>query len=159
MELVMMWLSIHKLTADDMVNVFNKSTSTLQMRNLLQLSMDGPNVNWKFFEAIQSQLYKDTNHLMINIGSCGLHIVHGAFKHGVDASGWTVDEFLKSIYWLLKDTPARREDFAKAVKMESPITPLRFCKTRWTENVPVVEREMQEIEKDIAAKNLLLKNL
>ena len=44
-------------TADDMVNVFNKSTSTLQMRNLLQLSMDGPNVNWKFFEAIQSQLF------------------------------------------------------------------------------------------------------
>jgi hypothetical protein len=80
---------------------------------------------------------------MLNIGSCGLHIIHGAFKYGIDASGWNVDEFLKSVHWLLKDMPARREDYATAVKSDSPVMPLRFCKTRWTENVPVVERAIE----------------
>ena len=76
---------------------------------------------------------------MLNIGSCGLNVLHGAFKHGVDASGWNIDEFLRSVHWLLKDTPARREDYRASVHNE-PVMPLRFCKTRWTENVPVVER-------------------
>ena len=107
---------------------------------MVQLSMDGPNVNWKFYDLMQKQIEKDTNSSMLNIGSCGLHIVHDAFKHGVDASGWTVDEFLKSVYWLLKDTPARRADYARAVNDDNYTIPLRFCKTRWTENVPVVQR-------------------
>lgn len=72
---------------------------------------------------------------MLNTGSCGLHIIHGAFMHGVEPSGWNVDEFLKSVHWCLKDTPARRDDYAKAVNNENPLMPLRFCKTHWTENV------------------------
>lgn len=130
-------------TAADMEKVFETSTSNLHMQNCLQLSMDGPAVNWKFYDTIQSRLQKEKHKSMLNTGSCGLHIVHGAFKHGIDASGWNVDEFLKSIHWLLKDTPARRDDYAKAVQSDSPVMPLRFCKTRWTENVPVVERAVE----------------
>ena len=130
-------------TAEDMDRVFETATSGLHMSNCLQFSMDGPNVNWKFYEIVQKRLQKEYTKSMLNTGSCGLHIVHGAFKHGVDASGWNVDEFLKSVHWLLKDTPARREDYAKAVQSESPLMPLRFCKTRWTENVPVVERAIE----------------
>ena len=46
-------------TAVDMVEVFNKATEGLNCKSLLQLSMDGPNVNWKFHELINSQLEKD----------------------------------------------------------------------------------------------------
>lgn len=74
------------------------------------------------------------------MGSCGLHIFYGAFKKGADASNWNVDQFLSNAYWLLKDSPARREDYAKAVGQISPLMPLKFCKTRWVENVPVTER-------------------
>ena len=77
------------------------------------------------------------------VNSSHFKILHGAFKHGVEASGWNVDEFLKSIHWLLKDTPARREDYAKAVQNQNPVMPLRFCKTHWTENVPVVDRAVE----------------
>jgi hypothetical protein len=110
-----------------MESVFEMATSDLHLTNLLQLSMDGPNVNWKFYDIIQNRLQIEKNKSMLNAGSCGLHIVHGAFKHGIDASGWNVDEFLKSIHWLLKDTPARREDYAKSVQNENPLMPLRFC--------------------------------
>lgn len=126
-------------TAINMVSVFDTATSDLHMQNMLQLSMDGPNVNWKFHDLIDSRLQKDYNKSLLNTGSCGLHIVHGAFKHGVEATGWNTDEFLNSVYWLLKDTPARREDYAGVVGGEA-LMPLRFCRTRWTENVPVVER-------------------
>ena len=39
----------------------------------------------------------------------------GAFKNAVKASTWDVDEFIKSCYWLFKDTPARRQDYYKKV--------------------------------------------
>jgi hypothetical protein len=75
-------------TAEDMVNVFETTTSNLDLSDMLQISMDGPNVNWKFYELAHSKLQKEKNKSMLNIGSCGLHVLHGAFKHGVDASGF-----------------------------------------------------------------------
>ena len=109
---------------------------------MLQISMDGPNVNWKFYECVQRRLQNDVNKALLNTGSCGLHILHGAFKHGVEASGWNVDDFLKSLHWLLKDSPARREDYGKCVG-EVAVMPMKFCATRWTENDPVVERALE----------------
>ena len=126
-------------TAENMDHAFQSVTSDLKLTHLLQLSMDGPNVNWNFFNIIQSRLQKENTKSILNTGSCGIHILHGAFKHGVEASGWNVDEFLKNIHWLLNDTPARRENYAKAVQNQNPVMPLRFCKTRWTENVSVVD--------------------
>jgi len=49
--------------------------------------------------------------MLLNVGSCGLHVVHGAFKDGSKASGWDLDRFMGSADWLFKDTPARREDY------------------------------------------------
>ena len=46
------------------------------------------------------------------------------------------------MHWLLKDTPARREDYSKSVTGDV-LMPLRFCKTKWTENMPVVERAIE----------------
>ena len=40
-------------TAENKVNVFEIATSDLHAGNLLQLSMDGPNVNWKLYDLIQ----------------------------------------------------------------------------------------------------------
>lgn len=127
-------------TAEDMVEVFHKLTEGLNYKGLVQLSMDGPNVNFKFQDLIQTEFERDVNTMLLNVGSCGLHILHGAFKKGADALNWNVDQFLSNAYWLLKDSPARREDYAKAVGQISPLMPLKFCKTRWVENVPVTER-------------------
>lgn len=57
---------------------------------------------------------------------------------GVKASGWELDRFFSCLYWLFKDTPARREDFMKIT--ETTTFPLKFCKHRWLENTPVCER-------------------
>jgi hypothetical protein len=53
---------------------------------------------------------------LINIGSCGLHVIHNSFKTGAAASGWDISSVLRSLYYLFKDAPARREDYAKITK-------------------------------------------
>ena len=69
-------------TATDMVCHFKEATAQLNMRNVLQLSMDGPNVNWKFHDLMNEDMQTDFGKSLINIGSCGLHVVNGAFKDG-----------------------------------------------------------------------------
>ena len=59
-------------TAEKMVSVFETATSDLHLGNLLQLSMEGPNVNWKLYDLIQSKLQKDCHKSMLTAGSCGL---------------------------------------------------------------------------------------
>ena len=48
--------------------------------NLVQVSMGGPNVNWKTVEIVKE--YREHNDPdgpdLIEIGSCGLHVLHGA---------------------------------------------------------------------------------
>ena len=61
-----------------------------------------------------------------------------SFQDGAKASGWEIDKLLSSAYWLFKDTPARREDFTTVTKASD--FPMKFCKHRWLENVPVCER-------------------
>ena len=79
--------------------------------NLLQLSMDGPNVNWKVSEDLQSEIQLEHGKSLLNVGSCGLHVVHGAFRSAMSETGWDIETLLTSAYRLFKDFPARREDF------------------------------------------------
>lgn len=110
-------------------------------QKILQLSMDGPNVNWKVFKTLCKEMEDDNGMSLINIGSCGLHTVHNSFKKGVEDSGWGVEDVLKSLYYLFKESPARREDFFKVT--EASKLPLKFCGHRWLENVPAAERALQ----------------
>ena len=66
---------------------------------------------------------------LINIGSCGLHIVHTSFKNGVTASGWVIADVLSSLYYLFKDASARREDFQKTT--QNSVMHLKFVGNRW----------------------------
>ena len=66
--------------------------------------MDGPNVNLKTLEIVEeNRKIEDPNcPKMINIGSCGLHVVHGAFATGQKATDWSLDKFLRSIFSIFK---------------------------------------------------------
>lgn len=89
-------------SAEDMVEKFHSCKEDLSFRNLIQLSMDGQSVNWKFYKLVESELKNDYSCTLLNTGSFGIHIVHGAFKDGCEAAGWTVQKTLSSLYWLFK---------------------------------------------------------
>jgi hypothetical protein len=77
----------------------------------------------------------------IDIGSCGLHTIHNAFRSGLVASKWELSHFFSSLSWLFKDTPARREDYTRLTG--SSDFPLDHCPHRWVENVMVAERALK----------------
>ena len=75
---------------------------------------------------------------MIDIGTCELHVVHGAFKCGIERTDWNIKETLKGSHQLLHDTPARRVDYVSVT--QSSEYPLFFCATRWEEDKKVSDR-------------------
>jgi len=127
-------------SSEQLAEEIHNSISDLNVSRLLQLSMDGPNVNCKNYGAYWGRPEIEATVMLLNVGSCRLHQVHNAFKAGAQASGWSVDKFLSSLYWLFKDTPARREDFTT---LSGKLTfPHKYCNHCWFENVPVVKRQL-----------------
>jgi len=78
---------------------------------------------------------------LLDLGSCSLHIVHGAFQTSGKASGFDISHQLVSLYYLFHDSPARRDDYTKLTSSTS--FPLKFCAHRWIENGPVADRAIQ----------------
>ena len=106
----------------DILNHFMSLTRSLKSEALYQVSMDEPNVNLKFFKEFAASFKEDNFHSLVDIGSCSLHIVHGAFKTGAEKSEWGLKKFLKAAYIILHDSPACREDYESY--------PLNFCATQ-----------------------------
>ena len=127
--------------AESMLQHFKTCIEDLNHRNILQVSMDGPNVNKKFHRLFQESITTQFNHILLDVGTCGLHTVHNAFKDGMDAAGWPVQKLLSGLYYLFKESPARREDYTTA--SGSSQFPLKFCNHRWLENILVAERALE----------------
>ena len=96
---------------------------------MYQISMDGPSVYWKFYEAMTKVRAENELHELINIGNCGLHVIHGAFKSGSEATNWNIKKVLRSAFLILHDSPARWEDYESVTGSKK--YPLFFCATRF----------------------------
>ena len=132
-----------RTAATDLLHHLKCSLSKFSNRKLLQISMDGPRVNWKLLSLLCEDREKDDADLpkLLNIGSCGLHIVHGAFYTGCRATDWNIDGILRALYYLFEDSPAKREDYTSIT--DSTIFPLNFCATRWVEDDKVAQRALE----------------
>lgn len=116
-----------------------EKSNELDLAKLLQISMDGPNVNFKFHRELSASLVTDPDDkLLLEIGSCGLHSLNGAFKAGLKATEWYIADFLKSLYYLLKNSSARKGDYTHY--SSSKVFPQKFCTVRWIENQSATER-------------------
>ena len=129
-------------TAKDVKRAFEECTEKLDLKNLIQLSMDGPNVNWKMLDLIvEDRNSNETYPNLLDVGSCSLLVVHGALRTGMKQTGWGIDLLLKSLYSHLHETPAMREDYTKMTG--SQVFPLQFCGHRWLEDKRVAERTVE----------------
>ena len=51
--------------------------------------MDGPSVNLRFLqELVKHQEELEIEDKIIDIGTCRLHVLHNAFKCGIESTGW-----------------------------------------------------------------------
>ena len=128
-------------TAEDTMNNFLEASSEMKLCNLVQVSMDSPNVNWSFLEQLSSDLHDGYGATMLFLGSCGLHVINGSLTTGHKAANWKVQVQLKSFLKLFKDSPARRADYVDFTGCNQ--FPKRFCSVRWVQNVEVCERALE----------------
>ena len=89
--------------------------------------MDGPSVNLKFYNEIVQDRQENMVHLLIDIGSCSLHIVHGSFKTDAEKTDCNLKALLKGSFQILHDTPTRIGDYE--IVTGSNKYPLFFCAT------------------------------
>lgn len=129
--------------ASDLLDSFTGSISGLGMslKKIMQMETDGPNVNLKFLRDFEDHMKNFSSQQILDIGTCSLHIIHGCYKTACTKSGWGVNEFLRSIYYLFKDFPSRRADYRHF--SESNTFPLKLCAVRWIENSKVIERAIK----------------
>ena len=143
----------HASTEDTFVSLKEVHKDWDLFHNLVRVSMDGPNVNWKTAEVIQNhRKIQDPNcPNLIVIGSCGLHVVHGAYGAGQSATDWSLDTFLKAIYSIFKMAPARCEDYLVANNLHklhksknlSYLLAQKICGHRWLENGAALKRAIE----------------
>lgn len=130
--------------AETLLKHFKEATSELDPSKLLQISMDGPNVNLKFHRMCikdQKENEPEGSPSLLDLGVCGLHVLHGAFKTGVNSTGWKLDGILRSLWYLFHDTYSRRTAYTEITG--SDLFPLQFVATRWTEDLSVAERAIE----------------
>ena len=87
----------HATAADIMTAFLEEAIKGLDIAKLLQISMDGPNVNKKFLQDIKAKIKEENcdanGPILLDLGSCGLHTIHNAFKKAMKASGWDLTKF------------------------------------------------------------------
>ena len=120
----------------------------LNLDNLLNLGMDGPNVNKKFERELMEELEKTNNNSFISSGGCPLHTVHNGFGKGMTSlkERINLDQFVIDLHFFFERSAARRQDF----KTMSSITDvsvhylLRHCESRWLSIEKVLVRIMEQ---------------
>lgn len=135
-------LFLEKSTASNMLQELLTcvESSNLSLEKLVQLSTDGPNVNLKLIFDLRTHMreHLTSEQQILDVGTCSLHIINGAYKTGLTKVGWKLNQFLRAIYRMFKNYPSRRASYLEITG--SSLYPKKFCAVRWTENSDVIKR-------------------
>ena len=116
------------LKRPNVTNLFDCLTSSLKnllLERLLQSSMDGPNTNWSVLKLLHEDRCEKDYPNITDIGSCSLHVVHGAFKSGIEAKNCDLKKIMKAMWKIFDGSPARRDICIKMFEVEE--FPLSYC--------------------------------
>ena len=115
-------------TPIDFLKIIIDGLTDLDLSKQIQLLMDGPSVNSKVLSVINKDREEAGLSKSINIGGCNLHVVYGAVQSAAESISWSLKNIMNGIYQVLKDAPARHEDFSIT---ESKVFPQQFSPTQW----------------------------
>ena len=132
---------LQRPNAQNLLDKLVEVTDVLGIDKILQLSMDGPRVNWNVLKMLQEKRKENDHPGIIDIGSCGLHVIHGAFQTGLQSQGWELNKIFRGMFNIFNESPARREVYTRI--SESSKFAFQFCATRWVEDEMVAQRGME----------------
>lgn len=132
----------------DLIQHFFEFGTQLQwdVKYLLHLGMDGPNVNLAFQKDLISILKNEYNKKIVDIGTCSLHPVHTAYGKGLKTLSIDVEKFTQELHFFFKYSSARREDFGLASDVTNVKTAnmLRHVSSRWLSIRQVLKRIIEQ---------------
>ena len=115
--------------------------------DLVQVGMDGPNVNWRLLNMLREKRAHENpqSPKLLELGSCGIHV---SYNTAQSVTNWNLGKILKSFYSIFKKSPARRSDYLKVndlhsaleAKDSSYLFPSKFYGHRWLENGKAITR-------------------
>ena len=106
----------------------------LDLKLMLHIGMDGPSVNLKFEDLLKSSPnIKSMDTTILSIGTYPRHIVHNAFRAGVNALNFNIDSFIIDVNFFFKLSAARRADFKQMQGFTNVISHFiqKHSSTRW----------------------------
>ncbi|CAF1285320.1 unnamed protein product [Didymodactylos carnosus] len=147
-----------QIIADSIIS--SLKTDGLDIKKILMLGRDNPNVNKTVENLINNTIkaennqtrqnnFNDKNECMglLEIGTCPLHIVHNSFKNDMINVHWNIEEFLWFLWYWFSRSSARREDYMTTAESLTSIIGkfmIRFVNTRWIEISKVLERALEQ---------------
>ena len=138
---------MNRSRADDILVAFKEGIEKLDPSRIIQVSMDGPNVNLKFLRLLNAERENKYPHLL-DCGTCSLLVVNGSLKSADEkCDQWKIGKFLTAIYYVFRDTPMRRALLLHLNRLETCSFPMKFCAARWVENSKVTERAIDFLPK------------
>ena len=117
--------------------------------------MDGPSVNYAFLDTLENYGKEEDPNApsLLNIGSYGLHVLHGVYKTGHSEIDWDVDKTVKAVLGIFKHLPTRRAGFLQYYldqyndQVMKTLFSLKFCGHRLLENGKAIIRFMEILDK------------
>ena len=132
---------LNRANSETICEALVETLKTFDESKMLMLAMDGPSTNWAVVDKLTSHREQNDMKSLMDVGSCGLHVIHGAFQVGVESTNWELNKIFQAMWKILHDSCARR-DIYKTVN-RTDLFPLPFCKTRWVEDEKVAVRGIE----------------
>ena len=82
----------------DIFKVFQSGIKSLDLTRIIQVSMDGPIVNYNFLQKVKDQKKELSSPGLTDFESCNLHTIHGAFKVGVESTAWNLKKSHEGLF-------------------------------------------------------------
>ena len=92
-------------TAVETFDSFKVLCNLNYVHNMIQISMKEPNVNWKMIDIANEHCKEQDLDApsLLEIGSCGLHVFHGAYETAQSVTSWKLNKFLKNCFSIFKN--------------------------------------------------------
>lgn len=135
-------------TANHLLSIFHSKMKSFDIEKalMLQMEMDGPNVNKSMLKSLKVDLEKNLDKTLIDIGTCLLHPVHTCFEKALSKFSLDFDEFVIDVHSFFKLSAARKQDF-QLTSLTTEIEThqmMRHVSSRWLSLKKVLQRVLEQ---------------
>ena len=131
-----------KSYANDICTHFECCLDPLEKEKLLQ-------VHLLFLKILAEKCKDEELSQLIDLGTCGLHTAHNAFKHGEKASDWQLKKLMSSLSKIFHEALGRCTNYKIVTDATENDYPMQFIAHRWVENDVVAKKATKKKKKII----------